>query len=84
MVYRCLTMRLYGPIDARGKAPGSPTMEMLLISLMMYLAVGVALFAHPADEAELDDFHWRGQIAIFLSTWRDVVQWPMALLRRKS
>lgn len=58
-------------------------METLLICLMMYIAVGVALFAHPPEQADLDDFHWRGQIAIFLSTWRDVVQWPFALMRPK-
>ena len=59
-------------------------METLLICLMMYLAVGVALFAHPPERAELDDFHWRGQIEVFLSTWRDVVRWPVTLLRPKG
>ena len=80
-LYLPLTMSFYGEVEQTATRRRYD-METLLICLMMYLAVGVALFAHPPGEAELDDFHWRGQGSIFLSTWRDVVRWPLAILRR--
>jgi hypothetical protein len=56
-------------------------MEYLGIFTLMYLAIGAAFFAHPRDHAELDDFHWRGQLAIFKDTLPAVLFWPMALWR---
>jgi hypothetical protein len=83
LLYLALTMSFYGEVE-QSATRRRFDMETLLICLMMYLAVGVALFAHPQGEAELDDFHWRGQVSIFLSTWRDVVRWPLAILRRQG
>jgi hypothetical protein len=56
-------------------------MEYLGVFALMYLAVGAAFFAHPRDPADLHDFHWRGQLAIFKDTLPAVLSWPMAVWR---
>jgi hypothetical protein len=59
-------------------------MEHLGILVLMYLAIGAAFFAHPRGQAELDDFHWRGQVAIFMDTLPAVLTWPIVLWRLAS
>jgi hypothetical protein len=56
-------------------------MEVVGILVCMYLAIGAAFFAHPREHAELNDFHRRGQIAIFLDTLPTVVTWPLVVWR---
>jgi hypothetical protein len=56
-------------------------MEHLGILILMYLAIGAACFAHPREHAELGDFHWRGQIAIFMDTLPAVLTWPLVVWR---
>ncbi len=48
---------------------------------LLYLAIGAALFAHPASPALPDDFDWRNQINVFRATLPDVLLWPVALWR---
>src|SRR5690242_20189858 len=40
-------------------------MEIVWSLVLMYLALGAAFFAHPREQAELNDFHWKGQLSIF-------------------
>ena len=54
-------------------------METLVILALCYVATGAAFFAHPASPAVLGDFHWRGQIGVFLSSLREVLAWPVVL-----
>jgi hypothetical protein len=56
-------------------------MEILVTFAIVYVAIGAALFAHPASPALPDDFHWRSQIAVFLVTLPEVLAWPIALWR---
>jgi len=56
-------------------------MEILLTSVLCYVAVGAAFFAHPANPAVPGDFHWRSQIGVFRSTLTDVLAWPVTLWR---
>ena len=56
-------------------------MEILSTLVLMYLAIGAAFFAHPREQAELNDFHWRGQIAIFVETLPTVLTWPIVVWR---
>jgi hypothetical protein len=56
-------------------------MEHAFIFALMYFAAGAAFFAHPRGVAELQDFHWRGQIAIFFDTLPQVLSWPIVLWR---
>lgn len=56
-------------------------MEILLTSVLCYVAIGAAWFAHPASPATPDDFHWRAQIGVFRSTLPEVLAWPLALWR---
>jgi hypothetical protein len=56
-------------------------MEILITAIILYVAVGVAFFAHPASPALPDDFHWRSQISIFHATLPDVLGWPFTLWR---
>ncbi len=56
-------------------------MDILLITALVYLAVGAACFAHPPSPALPDDFHWRGQIDVFRATLPDVLAWPLTLWR---
>lgn len=56
-------------------------MEILITSVMAYLAIGAAFFAHPASPAVPDDFHWRAQIGVFCGSLPEVLAWPVALWR---
>jgi len=54
-------------------------MEIPAIVGLIYVAIGVAIFATPRLPLTLDDFHWRPQIAAFRRNFRDVMIWPLAL-----
>ena len=57
-------------------------MVSLAILVLMYLAVGAALFAQPEPgSAEPADFTWRRQGAIFYETLPAVLAWPLNLWR---
>jgi len=56
-------------------------MEVLLTSVLMYVAIGAAFFAHPESPAVPNDFHWRRQIGVFRATLPEVLCWPVALWR---
>ena len=56
-------------------------MEFLVTSVIVYVAIGAAFFAHPASPAMPDDFHWRSQIGVFRATLPDVLGWPLVLWR---
>ena len=56
-------------------------MENLVTLVLVYVAVGAALFAHPASPAMPDDFHWRSQLGVFRASLPDVLGWPLALWR---
>jgi hypothetical protein len=56
-------------------------MEIFVMGVLGYVAVGAAFFAHPASPAVPDDFHWRRQIAVFRMTLPDVLAWPLLLWR---
>ena len=56
-------------------------MEILLTGVLVYIAIGVACFAHPASPALPDDFNWRSQIGVFRATLPEVMGWPVALWR---
>jgi hypothetical protein len=55
------------------------TMETPAIIALIYIAIGVAIFAHPPLPATPNDFHWRRQIDVFRHNFRDVLIWPLAL-----
>ena len=54
-------------------------METPAIIGLIYIAIGVAIFAHPRFPFTPDDFHWRRQIDVFLDNFRDVMIWPLAV-----
>jgi hypothetical protein len=56
-------------------------MEIFVTLALCYLAVGAALFAHPASPAMPGDFDWRRQIGVFRATFPEVLAWPLALWR---
>jgi hypothetical protein len=56
-------------------------MEYLVTVMLGYLAIGAACFAHPANPAVPDDFHWRSQIGVFRATLPQVLAWPLSLWR---
>jgi hypothetical protein len=56
-------------------------MDILLISVLCYLAIGAAFFAHPASPATPHDFHWRSQISVFRASLPEVLLWPVTLWR---
>jgi hypothetical protein len=57
-------------------------MATLVILVLMYLAVGAALFAQPQPgTAETADFTWRRQGEIFFATLPAVLTWPVLLWR---
>lgn len=57
-------------------------MAMLVILIMMYLAVGAALFAQPQPgTAEPGDFSPGRQAEIFRRTLPAVLAWPLLLWR---
>jgi hypothetical protein len=54
----------------------------VLISVMMYVAVGAGLFAQPfPGMAEPRDFSWKRQGQIFMDTLPSVLCWPIVLWR---
>jgi hypothetical protein len=62
-------------------AATEPPMETLLTLVLVYLAVGAALFAHPPGPLFPPDFDWRRQIAVFCDSLPEVLGWPLALWR---
>jgi hypothetical protein len=56
-------------------------MQILLTLLMLYLAIGAVLFAHPRDPATPPDFDWKSQIAVFRDSLPAVLSWPLTLWR---
>ncbi len=54
-------------------------MEFPAIVGLIYVAIGAAIFAHPRLPLTPHDFHWRRQIDVFRSNFRDVMIWPLAL-----
>ena len=54
-------------------------METPAIIALIYIAIGVAIFAHPRSPMTTHDFHWRRQIGVFRDNFRDVMIWPLAL-----
>ena len=56
-------------------------METVFICVLAYLALGAALFSHPAAPAQPNDFHWKNQIGVFLGSLPEVLAWPLALYR---
>ena len=54
-------------------------METPAIVALIYIAIGVAFFAHPRFPLTPLDFHWRRQIDVFRRNFRDVMIWPLAL-----
>lgn len=58
-------------------------MQQIALLGMMYVAIGVGLFAQPAPgTAEPHDFTWWRQAEIFRQTFAAVLTWPVVLLRR--
>ena len=57
------------------------SMQYLVTTVLVYLAIGAAFFAHPASPAMPDDFNWRRQIAVFRATLPEVLVWPLTLWR---
>lgn len=77
-------------MDADRRLPGSsavltrnpePAMHVLFLLLMIYLAVGAVLFAHPRGPAAPPDFDWKSQITVFCDSLPEVLGWPLALWR---
>jgi hypothetical protein len=56
-------------------------MEFFVTSILVYVAIGAAFFAHPSDRAVPDDFHWRNQIDVFRDSLPEVIAWPLTLWR---
>lgn len=54
-------------------------MELPAIVGLIYIAIGVAIFASPRFPLTPHDFHWRRQVEVFLGNFRDVMIWPLAL-----
>ena len=54
-------------------------MEIPAVVGLIYVAIGAAIFAHPRLPFTAHDFHWRRQIDVFRSNFRDVMIWPLAL-----
>jgi hypothetical protein len=54
-------------------------METPAIIALVYIAIGVAIYAHPPFPMTPSDFHWRRQIDVFRANFRDVLVWPLAL-----
>lgn len=56
-------------------------MQTAVVVALMYLAVGVALFAYPRGRARPGDFSPQGQAAVFCDTLPLVLTWPIAVWR---
>lgn len=57
-------------------------MEMFVSLVLLYVAIGAALFAYPASPALPDDFDWRNQLGVFRASLLEVLAWPLVLWRR--
>src|SRR5579883_1210851 len=68
--------------EARSGVAAESDMTNLAILILMYLAVGAALFAQPRPgTAATADFTWRRQGEIFFETLPAVLAWPLLLWR---
>jgi hypothetical protein len=56
-------------------------MEIAVTLLIMYVAMGVAFFAHPRGRATVTDFTPLGQASVFFDTLPLVLTWPLAVWR---
>jgi hypothetical protein len=54
-------------------------METPAVIALFYIAIGVAIYAHPPFPLAPQDFHWRRQMEVFRGNFRDVLVWPVAL-----
>jgi hypothetical protein len=59
-------------------------MQTAVILTLMYLALGVAIFAYPRGRATPGDFSPMGQVAVFCDTLPLVLTWPIAVWRLLS
>ena len=56
-------------------------MEIAVMLLIMYVALGAACFAHPRGDATVNDFTPLGQASVFFDTLPLVLTWPVAVWR---
>ncbi len=54
-------------------------MATIITLMMVYLAIGAVLFAHPRSPAVPNDFDWRAQVGVFRDSLPEVLAWPLAL-----
>jgi hypothetical protein len=54
-------------------------METPAIVSLIYIGIGVAIFATPRLPLTPGDLHWRPQLSAFRRNFRDVMIWPLAL-----
>jgi hypothetical protein len=54
-------------------------MHTLFTLLLIYLAVGAVLCAHPPGPIVPPDFDWRRQITVFRDSLPEVLRWPLVL-----
>jgi len=59
-------------------------METPAIIALIYIAIGAGIFTMPPRPATPNDFHWRAQIDVFRTNFRDVLIWPITLWERLS
>jgi hypothetical protein len=57
-------------------------METVVELALIYLAIGVVLFALIPGQALPIDFHWRNQADTFRDSLPNVLAWPLALWRQ--
>src|SRR5262249_122125 len=60
---------------------GLENMEILVMAVLCYFAIGAAFFAHPPSPAVPNDFHWRSHIRASPASVPEVLPWPLILLR---
>jgi len=56
-------------------------MEILILCVLSYVAIGAVFFAHPTSRSLPDDFDWPGQIGVFRTALPEVFGWPVTLWR---
>jgi hypothetical protein len=49
------------------------------MGMLLNLAIGAVLFAHPRSPAVPDDFDWRMQAGVFRDSLPEVLGWPLVL-----
>ena len=49
-------------------------METPAVVALIYVAIGVAIFAHPRFPLTPQDFHWRRQIAVFRDNFQHLYE----------